>query len=316
MFPDWKKQTLVCWLVMNMLISCVPRIITNTSNGFNLIAPLGTPPADSIVWSPIDEKMILVTASDVGHGRAEVYMLNLETGKKQILAKVKYGDFISATWSSNGKYVLLLVRDNSEGFDKGGLWILDIDKSKLEYFLDSGYGTWSPDGNKIATFALESNSTNSEKITLRLIDVATKAEQLIYTNDVLNMFWGLSWSSNSQNLILAMGRDNPGDLYKLNLDTVEVTQLTKNERNTLPAWSPKGNIIAYTNWPSDGIKSTLNLIKSDGSCEMRIPVIDTVFSPTWSPDGEKLGYIGENGIYFLEVNKVFNKDIYQDLCNQ
>jgi len=44
--------------------------------------------------------------------------------------------------------------------------------------------------------------------------------------------------------------------------------------------------------------------------------LDRVGSPTWLPDGQTLGFVGLDGIYTLDLGKVFADDIYQGECPQ
>jgi Tol biopolymer transport system component len=255
-----------------------------------------------------------VTAGDVGQGRAQVYLLDITTGKKEVLVNTDYGDFVASTWAPDGKHVLLVARKNTIGSGAGGLWILNMESNSLEHLLDSGYAVWSPNGKTIATFSVEGINTVSEKVVLSLIDVDTKNITEIYENLNAKYFFGLSWSPDGENLVFSLGED-PENLYTLNVQTGQATQITEGIKSTAPVWSPVGNIIAYVSWPTTGIRKTLHFINSDGKCDIQIPNLEYVWSPTWSPDGKKLAYIARDGIYFLEIEKIFGRDIYQGLCD-
>lgn len=280
-----------------------------TEDGVTFIASVGSPPADSIVWSPTENK-ILVTAGEVGMGRAQVYILDLSTKNKKVLVNVDYGDIVASTWSPDGKYVLLVAREGSVGTGAGGVWKLNVENNSLEYLVDAGSSAWSPDGKLIASFFFE----RPNKRSLRLIDVNTKNVTSIYETTEMKYDFGLSWSLDGQNLVFALGVDNPGNLYTINVLTKEVLQLTEDVKSSGPAWSPVGNIISYANWPPQGIDKTLHLMDLNNKCDVQIPNLKYVWSPTWSPDGKKLGYIGNDGIYFIDIDKVFGRNIYEGLC--
>jgi Tol biopolymer transport system component len=286
---------------------------TPTDDAVTLIASVGSPPADSIVWSPIENR-ILVTAGDVGMGRAQVYILDINTEQKNVLVDVDYGDIVESTWSPDGKYVLLGARQDSIGNGAGGLWKLDIENNSLEYLVDSASPAWASDGKSIASFFVKDHNSASKKMSLRLIDVDTKNVTSIYETTDMKYFFGLSWSSDGEHLVFALGMEEPGNLYTINVMTREVSQITDTTKSTGPVWSPTGNVIAYTNWPSQGTKTTLHLISADGKCDIQIPNLEYVWSPTWSPDGKKLGYIGEDGIYFVNLDKDLGRNIYEGLC--
>lgn len=310
-----QKATFFSWFILILITGCMSQENPDQGlTGVTYISPLGSPPADSIAWSPTDESKILVTSGDVGQGRAEVYVMDIQTGKKTTIAKTKYGDFVEATWSPDGKNVLLLVRDGTIGYKPDGLWILNSDTGSTVYFVDAGCASWSPDGNMIAAFSASYVNTDSEIINIQLIEIDTKREESIFSTNEAEYFWGLSWSSDGNRIVFGLGQDSPGDIYTLSLDTHRVTQITKNKSGSAPTWSPKGNIIAYVDWPPKGTQTTLHLISPDGVCDIEIPNLKYVWSPTWSPDGKKLGYISNDGLYYLELEKIIGRDIYHNLC--
>lgn len=280
-----------------------------TGDGVTFIASVGSPPADSIVWSPTENKL-LVTAGDVGMGRAQVYIFDLSTKKKKVLVNIDYGDIVASTWSPDGKYVLLVAREGSVGSGAGGVWKLDVENNSLEYLVDAGSSAWSPDGKSIASFFFE----RPNKRSLRLIDMDTKNVTSIYETTEMKYDFGLSWSPDGQNLVVALGEDGSEKLYTINVLTREVLQITENVTGSYPAWSPAGNIIAYAKWPLQGIDKTLHLMDLDSKCDVQIPNLEYVWSPTWSPDGKRLAYIASDGIYYLEIEKVLGRDVYQGLC--
>ena len=148
-----------------------------------------------------------------------------------------------------------------------------------------------------------------------MINVATNTEKTIATYKEADSSWGLSWSPDGQYLVFSLGQTRSSNLYILNAKTLQVTQITENDGGKNPTWSPRGSIIAYErNSPDNIAKTYLYLVSSDGKCEKEIPNLENVWSPTWSPDGGKLGYVGRDGIYFLELDKILGKDIYQNLC--
>lgn len=292
-----------------MLTSCInPR---KTEAGITFVTSRGSrPSAQSIVWSPTDGNKILVTAYETPQEPAEVYILDIKTGQKDVLVQQLPAYFFEAKWTPDGKHALILAENNTKGFEPSGWWMVDISTKSSEYLMiPNDDAAWSSDGKTIAVLHQEENSAHDIiKIELQLINMETKEEETIATYDKADFSSGLSWSADGQYLVFSLGKIGFNGLYVLNMKTRQATKITENIGSANPAWSPKGNVIAFEKYPS------VYLIDMDGKCESEIPNLENVWSPTWSPDGKKLGYVGRDGIYFLEIDKVLGRDIYQNLC--
>jgi TolB protein len=86
-----------------------------------------------------------------------------------------------------------------------------------------------------------------------------------------------------------------GEIYTMNADGKNLTQLTNNEANDVqPSWSPDGSKIAYNSF-GHNMPSEIFTMKADGSGITQIThdPAETVFGeewPSWSPDGTKIVY--------------------------
>ena len=176
--------------------------------------------------------------------------------------------------------------------------------------------TGLPDGN---TLALLTKDFNPPRVSVYLINLQTKESNLIYSNPKAITYSGFSSSPDGKYLVFSLDFGYSSaitDLYILDVQTGTVRQLTQDGASSGSQWSPAGDLIAYVKSSKVNNKAThsLHIIHPDGTCDVAIPNLDYAFSPTWSPDGRKIAFLSENGIYFLDIDEVFERDIYMDLC--
>lgn len=312
----------LCITFLFLLTSCNGLDRLKLLPGASYVAPLGKPRAYSILWSPRDLNRFLVSASGVGVQNPQVHLL--DNRAKTILADNDYGVLKGESWSPDGRYVVVTADMITGGDMKSGIWIIDLQDNLKELFLEE-YGSldWSPDGKTFALLSVNFAPGESRKVSLSLINIESKTREFVYENENALVPLGVSWSFDGNQLALSFsdkqGGANgvyPSDIYVLNLENQRLIQLTFDGNSSFPQWSPTGNIIAYMKYAPQEIDAThsINLIRADGTCDTKLPILSRAISPTWSPDGKQLAYIGQDGIYALDLKKIIGVDIYQDLC--
>lgn len=105
----------------------------------------------------------------------------------------------------------------------------------------------------------------------------------------INQFKGCFGPDNEMLAVAAAKRDI-ADIYLIKLDGTIVKRITKRGMNTDPAFSPKGDKIAYVSSADGDEEIYLYDIKTDSTIKLTNNDY-TDFSPSFSPDGKELIYV-------------------------
>lgn len=106
-------------------------------------------------------------------------------------------------------------------------------------------------------------------------------------------------------LVFASGKSTDFDIWKLDLQSRELIQLTSGMGlNDQPKWSPDGTKIAFISTGPDFIAS-LCVMNRDGSQKQRLTTNIHCQHPSWSADGEKVVFVAN-----AENNDEFHICVY------
>ncbi len=141
----------------------------------------------------------------------------------------------------------------------------------------------SPDGKKVALvvrgdiFLANTEKPNEAK---RLTNTPLREQHV-------------RWSPDGKNIVFESNRTGANKIYAINIATKETTQITKMAGiDSFPTYSPDGNWIAFLRGP----KTSVYVVKSDGSGEQLLVKGPKIEMLRWSPDGKWISYAQENDI--------------------
>jgi serine/threonine protein kinase len=147
---------------------------------------------------------------------------------------------------------------------------------------------WSPGGDKLAFFSQVNNQNQAFVINYPLPGTLQDLKTRSWTDYTHTP----TWSPNGDRILLAATQQNKNRFIILNASNGKVLSSISPgiEQARLPAWSPNGKLIAFT----DG--KAIYTIPIDGG----IPVTLTTaghenYSPAWSPDGVWITYQSDAG---------------------
>ncbi len=186
------------------------------------------------------------------------------------------GNIISPDFSPDGAQVIFA---NQAGDTPPAIWMVNLNGSDPHLFY-AGPGAivavaWSPDGRTIA-YAMEADLSSQYQIFLMDVD-GTNQRQL--TNGMEGIGGSLSWSPDSQSLLIYAGPVGGRDIFRIDAATGALTQLTDGGNNASPCYSPDGMLIVFNSLRNNG-QADLYIMNADGSNQRQLTNHP---EPDWQP---------------------------------
>jgi dipeptidyl aminopeptidase/acylaminoacyl peptidase len=231
----------------------------------------------------------------------DVFAMDVDGSHFVRIAASSAGPEFDGTWSPDGKWVA--YRDSTRGINEDDeIFIASADgkqhRNLTKHPANDWGPDWSPDGRTIAFnsdrdhgLGLRGYLVKPDGSNLRRIDVDTWIEYP-------------SWSPDGKKLAFMGARGSNYELFVLDLETKNVTQLTDSPgHDSWPSWSPDGSTIAFSSvrddcgfaaqeaecWRTGDIGEHFDVwtIRPDGTGLRRVTPEFGQFM-TWSPDGRYL----------------------------
>lgn len=140
--------------------------------------------------------------------------------------------------------------------------------------------------------AFVSTKNNAKKLfNIFLMDLATRKTAQITTGD-LNIT-SVDWSPDDSRLVFA-GADEKGlqQVHVVTMNGTGFTMLTQGPSEHMnPMWSPRGDLIAFVEFPRGTESSALWVMDTAGGNKRKLTADDAPHAnPSWSPDGSWIIY--------------------------
>lgn len=184
-------------------------------------------------------------------------------------------------WNKNNKKLVFVAND---GTGKTGIAISDPELKEIKWIYKQDndrifYTKWSPDGNWVAFTRVGKPGG------LSLIDLYGKVIIL----DEANNYIGIDWLPNDKDLITLSCKKEDNGLVIIDLQGKIIRRLKVDGGN--PSLSPDGQWVVY----SDVVTKIVDI----NGQNKRILSSRGVFYPKWSPDGKKILFGWEGGIFTI-----------------
>jgi Tol biopolymer transport system component len=223
------------------------------------------------------------------HGQWEVYIAGPDGSGEQRLTSHPAQDLYPRL--DRGAVRVLFSSNRAGNWD---LYVVNVDGSQLRRLTSSAgdayNGAWSPDGKQIAFQAQRQGQMD-----IYVIDADGGNERRLTSSGSYD--GEPAWSPDGQQIAFISRRQGGYHLWLMSADGSDQHRLTDHPVSAAPAWSPRGDLIAYdADGDGDGWQE-LYVVGTDGCC---LQVLlegsggasqgSEAYSGSWSPDGRYVAF--------------------------
>ena len=232
---------------------------------------LETEPAGSPQWSP-DGSLIASSsagADDCGLEVCDQIWITEPTGDSRRLTSSSERSE-GAQWSPDGERLAYIQWGESATREiETAIYVIEVDGTNPRLVAD-GLGQddsaqWTPDGERIVFWSDRHSSEEGIGGDLYIVSADGSGERRLSASADVDSY---DLSADGERIVFSSDRTGNGDLYIMELETSELTQLTSSPREeSSPVWSPNDKWIAF----EVGISPGLAIISADGKQQTSSP---------------------------------------------
>jgi serine/threonine protein kinase len=199
------------------------------------------------------------------NGAFDLYLLQFSE-KQLIQITENVGNVISPDYSPDGRQIVFA---NRAGDAPTSIWMVNSDGLN-PHLVYAGTGAivavaWSPNGEKIA-YAMSVDLPQEYEI----FTMDTNGKNHVRISEGLQGIGGsIDWSPDSRNVLIYAGPVGDKDIFKLDVNTLALTQLTNGGNNAGASYSPDGKYIVFNSLRNDD-QADLYIMRSDGTNQTQL----------------------------------------------
>ena len=246
-------------------------------------------------------------------GNSEIYVMNSD-GSAQIRLTDNDAKDWYPFWSPDGEKIVYQSSETEDG--PAQLVVMNADGSDAQQITDGPYThsspSWSPDGKRIAFHSTRGGGSN-----VFIVD-ADGGNETQLTNVPGYNFISPTWSPDGKRIAVEGGKRDEkiqvewGEARLFQIWVVSVddekppVQITDNVAyNGYPAWSPKGDVIAFDSNPGTGADVVSVKLGNEKIYNLTDQPTQSEFA-AWAPDASKIAFVanrdGNNEIYIMNAD--------------
>jgi TolB protein len=216
-----------------------------------------------------------ITYMSFGQGDPRVYLLNIETGQREIVGNFP-GMTFSPRFSPDGQRVIMSL---SQG-GNSNLFVMDLRSKRTTRLTDTAAidtaPSYSPDNARIV---FESDRGGRQQ--MYVMAATGGAAQRISFGD--GSYSTPVWSPRGDYIAFTRQSQGKFAIGIMKPDGSGERILTEGFHNEGPTWSPNGRVIMFFRDPGGEAGPTLFTVDVTGRNELRVPTPSYASDPAWSP---------------------------------
>ncbi len=216
-----------------------------------------------------------ITYMSYGQGDPRVYLLNIETGQREIVGNFP-GMSFSPRFSPDGQRVIMSLQQGSNS----NLFVMDLRSKTMTRLTDTPAidtaPCYSPNGAQIC---FESDRGGTQQIYIMAAGGGA-AQRISFGN---GSYSTPVWSPRGDAIAFTKREQGSFGIGVMKPDGQGERLLTEGFHNEGPTWAPNGRVLMFFRDPGGNGGAALFTIDLTGRNEQRIPTPSYASDPAWSP---------------------------------